>query len=241
MSPRVGVHQSILESTMWRNPKLGPQLFATLPAPYDETLRSRSSYLKAKRGFDILVTLLIGPLILAIVTVLALLVRLDGEKAFYFQPRLGKGGEVFCLWKLRTMVPDSERKLQEYFEADPAARSEWDRTQKLRNDPRVTRLGKYLRKYSADELPQLLNVLIGDMSLVGPRPILPEQRRHYPGTAYFTMRPGLTGLWQINERNSCTFAERAAYDTRYAGLMSFSADLLILLKTVLVVLRGTGI
>ncbi|MGK9204124.1 sugar transferase [Sinorhizobium meliloti] len=226
---------------MWRNPKTGPQLFATLPASYDGTLRPRSSYLKAKRGLDILVTLLIGPLVLAIITVLALLIRLDGEKAFYCQRRLGKGGRVFNLWKLRTMVPDSERKLQEYLEADPAARSEWDRTQKLRNDPRITRLGKYLRQYSADELPQLLNVLIGDMSLVGPRPILPEQRRYYPGTAYFTMRPGLTGLWQINERNSCTFAERAAYDTRYAGLMSFSADLLILSKTVFVVLRGTGI
>ncbi|WP_246753091.1 sugar transferase [Sinorhizobium sp. BG8] len=182
-----------------------------------------------------------APLALAIVGVLALLIRLDGEGAFYSQPRLGKNGKVFKLWKLRSMVPQAELRLEEYLEGNPEARAEWERTQKLRDDPRITRLGKYLRKYSLDELPQLLNVFIGDMSLVGPRPMLPEQRPHYPGTAYFDMRPGLTGLWQISDRNNCTFAERAMHDTRYAAMMSFGADLWILSMTPVAVFKGTGL
>jgi lipopolysaccharide/colanic/teichoic acid biosynthesis glycosyltransferase len=202
---------------------------------------SRSIYFLGKRGFDILVTVMIAPFALTIVGVLALLVCMDGEKAFYSQPRLGKDGRVFRLWKLRTMVPDAEQKLQEYLAADPVARMEWDRTQKLRNDPRITTIGRYLRKYSVDELPQLLNVFLGDMSLVGPRPMLPEQRQYYPGTAYFSLRPGLTGLWQVSERNGCSFAERAAHDTRYAAMMSFATDLWILSRTPTVVFRGTGL
>ncbi|WP_280731738.1 sugar transferase [Sinorhizobium numidicum] len=204
-------------------------------------VRSRSTYETGKRAFDVFATLLIGPFALVVVCILALVICLDGESAFFGQPRLGKDGKVFNLWKLRTMVPDAERKLQAYLEADPAARAEWERTQKLQHDPRVTAVGKYLRRFSADELPQLLNIFLGHMSFVGPRPMLPEQRPLYPGTAYFAMRPGLTGLWQISERNACTFAERALYDTRYAGIMSFSTDLWILLQTPAVVFRGTGV
>ncbi|MGI6850705.1 sugar transferase [Mesorhizobium sp. 1B3] len=194
-----------------------------------------------KRGFDILATLAAAPFVVAIVGILALLVRMDGGSAFYRQPRLGKDGKVFSIWKLRTMVPDAELRLQEYLMQNAAARVEWDRVQKLKNDPRITTLGYYLRKYSADELPQLLNVFLGQMSLVGPRPMCPEQRPQYPGSAYFDMRPGITGLWQISERNSCSFAERAMYDARYAGTMSFSTDMRILLLTPLTVLRGTGL
>lgn len=222
---------------MSRNPRL--YWLIARPAS-DDSAGSRSFYLTAKRGFDILVTLIIAPVAVVIVGILALLIRLDGEKAFYCQPRLGVGGRVFKLWKLRTMVPDAERRLQNYLDANPLARLEWDRTQKLQNDPRVTTLGKYLRKYSVDELPQLWNVLLGDMSLVGPRPMLPEQWSHYPGSAYFTLRPGITGLWQISERNMSSFAQRATYDTRYAGMISFSTDLSILSRTIFVVLRGTG-
>jgi lipopolysaccharide/colanic/teichoic acid biosynthesis glycosyltransferase len=166
---------------------------------------------------------------------------MDGGQAFFRQPRVGKGGRLFNLWKLRTMAPDAEMRLQEYLAADPLARLEWDAKQKLANDPRVTKLGRYLRKYSIDELPQLLNVFRGDMSLVGPRPMLPEQRQQYPGTAYFNLRPGLTGLWQISERNNCTFVERAMHDTRYSAMMSFGSDLWILSQTPLVVLKGTGV
>ncbi|WFU50069.1 sugar transferase [Sinorhizobium terangae] len=225
---------------MPKSPRLYPHWLIAPPASHDSAVGPRRSYLTAKRGFDIAFTLMIAPFALAIVAVLVLLVRLDGEKAFFRQARLGKGGRVFHLWKLRTMVPDAEQRLQEYLDADPLARIEWDRTQKLQNDPRVTTLGKYLRKYSADELPQLLNVLLGDMSLVGPRPMLPDQRSQYPGSAYFSLRPGITGLWQISERNMSSFAQRATYDTRYAGIMSFGTDLSILSRTIFVVLRGTG-
>jgi lipopolysaccharide/colanic/teichoic acid biosynthesis glycosyltransferase len=207
----------------------------------DRRVRPRSAYLAVKRGFDILVTLAVSPIVLMIVGILALLVRLDGGSAFYRQSRVGKDGKIFALWKLRTMVPNAEQRLQEYLNENAAARMEWDRAQKLRNDPRITTLGRYLRKYSADELPQLLNVFLGHMSLVGPRPMCPEQRASYPGVAYFQIRPGITGLWQISERNECSFAERAMYDARYAGAMSFSTDIWILAMTPLVVLRGTGL
>lgn len=203
--------------------------------------RATTGYLAVKRGVDILAPLLAAPIVIAIVGILALLVRLDGGSAFYRQPRLGKGGKVFHIWKLRTMVPDAERRLQEYLLENAAARMEWERVQKLKNDPRITSLGHYLRKYSADELPQLLNVFLGQMSLVGPRPMCPDQRPQYPGNAYFDLRPGLTGLWQISERNGCSFAERAMYDTRYASALSFMTDLRILLMTPLAVLRGTGL
>lgn len=207
----------------------------------DRRAHSKSAYLVTKRGFDILVTLAAAPVVLLVVGILALLVRADGGSAFYRQFRLGKDGRVFILWKLRTMVPNAELRLQEYLDENAAARVEWDTAQKLRDDPRITALGRYLRKYSADELPQLLNVFLGDMSLVGPRPMCPEQRQQYPGIAYFAMRPGITGLWQISERNGCSFAERAMYDARYAGIMSFRTDLRILLMTPLVVWRGTGL
>ena len=203
--------------------------------------RSKSIYLALKRSFDIAISLVLAPFALLVVGILALLVRLDGDAAFYRQPRVGKDGKVFTLWKLRTMVPDAEQRLQNYLKENSAARMEWEKVQKLRDDPRITRLGRYLRKYSLDELPQLLNVLLGQMSLVGPRPMCPEQRSEYPGVAYYEMRPGITGLWQVSERNGCSFAERALYDTRYAGMMSFATDLRILFLTPMVVFRGTGL
>ncbi|MCV9967051.1 sugar transferase [Pararhizobium sp. BT-229] len=218
-----------------------PSQVTTQNPTYNPAIKSRSFYFAAKRLFDVAVSLLAAPFALVVVGVFALLIWRDGGKPFFSQPRVGKGGRIFNLWKLRTMAPDAEKRLQEHLAADPLARVEWETKQKLENDPRITRLGKYLRKYSVDELPQLLNVLVGDMSLVGPRPMLPEQRQYYPGIAYFNMRPGLTGLWQISERNGCTFVERALHDTRYSGMMSFSADLWILLQTPMVVLRGTGL
>lgn len=218
-----------------------PLRFITQSPTYNRKARSRSLYFAAKRCFDVSVTLFAAPAALMIVGVCALLIWLNGGKAFFCQPRVGKGGRVFNLWKLRTMAPDADKRLHEHLAADPDARAEWESKQKLQDDPRITRLGRYLRKYSIDELPQLFNVLAGDMSLVGPRPMLPEQRQHYPGTAYFNLRPGLTGLWQISERNGCTFVERALHDTRYSVMMSFSADLWILFLTPMVVLKGTGL
>lgn len=198
-------------------------------------------YPLAKRWIDLAAVMVIAPFVIIIIGVLALLVRRDGHPAFYSQPRLGKDGKVFRIWKLRTMVPDADRRLREHLAGDPLAKAEWDLTQKLRNDPRITPLGRRLRKYSLDELPQIWNVFVGDMSLVGPRPMFPEQRAQYPGTDYFELRPGITGLWQVTARNHSSFAERANYDALYAGMLSFGADLQILLKTPLVILRGTGL
>ena len=202
---------------------------------------ARGPYRWSKRCLDIVGTLAIAPFAIPVVATAALLVRLDGGNAFYSQSRVGKDGVTFTLWKLRSMRPDAARLLEEHLRENPDARLEWDENQKLKHDPRITRVGHFLRKYSIDELPQLLNVLIGQMSLVGPRPIMPEQRQQYPGAAYFSMRPGLTGLWQVSERNGCTFAERAMHDNRYAAVMSFGTDLRILVKTVAVVLHGTGL
>ena len=197
-----------------------------------------SRYLK--RVFDIAVLLLVAPSVLIVVSLLALLVRRDGGPAFYGQDRVGRNGRVFRCWKLRSMVIDAEAQLANHFDRDPAARAEWDTHQKLKNDPRITSVGRFLRKTSLDELPQLWNVLRGEMSLVGPRPILPEQRALYPGKAYYELRPGLTGFWQVGARNHSSFADRAVHDAEYSTRLSFATDLLVLLMTLRVVLRGTG-
>ncbi len=144
------------------------------------------------------------------------------------------------MWKLRSMVADADSLLEAHLAANPAARAEWDRSQKLRSDPRITVLGRIIRKTSLDELPQLWNVLRADMSLVGPRPMLPEQRILYPGTAYYALRPGITGFWQISVRNESSFAQRAKFDAAYLRQMSLKTDILVMLRTVRVVLCGTG-
>ncbi len=181
-----------------------------------------------------------SPFIVPLIFVLALLVMFDGGRPFYSQLRVGRGGRTYRMWKLRSMVVDADDRLRSRLETDPAARDEWDRTQKLRNDPRVTPFGRFLRACSMDELPQLWNVLRGDMSLIGPRPMLPEQQEIYPGSAYYRMRPGLTGLWQISARNNSSFADRATYDDLYEQQFSMAQDFRILIHTVSVVLRRTG-
>ena len=138
------------------------------------------------------------------------------------------------------MVPNADVHLADYLSKNPSAREEWDKTQKLKIDPRTTRFGQVLRRTSIDELPQLWNVLIGDMSLVGPRPMMTEQRCLYSGKAYYSLRPGITGFWQISERNGSSFAARASFDTRYFNEMTLSTDIKVLSKTFGVVLRGTG-
>jgi lipopolysaccharide/colanic/teichoic acid biosynthesis glycosyltransferase len=144
------------------------------------------------------------------------------------------------MWKIRTMVPDAEARLAGHLAKDPAAAAEWAVRQKLEDDPRIIPGGRFLRAASLDELPQLWNVLIGDMSLVGPRPFLPEQQHLYPGSAYYSLRPGLTGFWQVGDRNDATFAARAVDDARYAREMSLGTDLATIARTVAVVARGTG-
>jgi exopolysaccharide production protein ExoY len=193
-----------------------------------------------KRGLDIVLVLLFLPIILVVVGMLALLVWREGGNPFYRQQRVGLDGRPFVMWKLRSMVPDADAQLEAYLAANPAAREEWDRSQKLAHDPRVTRLGGFLRRSSIDELPQLWNVLKGDMSLVGPRPMMPSQQILYPGSAYYRLRPGVTGFWQISSRNRSSFANRAKFDALYERRLSLRTDLQVLLRTVRVVLRCTG-
>jgi exopolysaccharide production protein ExoY len=193
-----------------------------------------------KRALDVCFVLLALPIVLPVVLVLALVLKVTGNAPFFTQDRVGMGGRTFRLWKLRTMVPNAEERLQDYLKSDDAARREWEAYQKLAHDPRITEFGQFLRKSSLDELPQLWNVLMGDMSLVGPRPMMVDQQDLYPGNAYYALRPGLTGTWQISDRNQSTFAQRAEFDADYERNLSFFKDLKILLATVGVVLRATG-
>lgn len=193
-----------------------------------------------KRAFDIAVVLMVSVPVLVVVGIMAALAALDGHNPFYLQKRVGLDGREFKIFKLRTMVHDADDVFDAYLRQNPEAKAEWDEHQKLRNDPRITKVGRILRKTSLDELPQLLNVLFGDMSIVGPRPMMCSQRALYPGTEYYAMRPGITGFWQISVRNDSSFRERAQFDRSYYQQLSFLTDLTVMFKTVKVVVRGTG-
>jgi lipopolysaccharide/colanic/teichoic acid biosynthesis glycosyltransferase len=197
----------------------------------------------AKRAMDIAIAgaalLLAAPFFL----VVSLLVRADGGPAFYAHPRVGRFGRLFGCLKFRSMVVDSQARLDALLAADPAARAEWEATRKLKHDPRVTRIGRFLRATSLDELPQLINVLRGEMSIVGPRPVTAaELDRHYGAAAahYLSVRPGITGLWQVSGRSETTYDQRVALDVAYVSQPSLLADLRILLKTPVAVLSRRG-
>jgi exopolysaccharide production protein ExoY len=209
----------------------GIALIESDPGPYQRF---------GKRAIDLILVLIAAPGVLPVVLCLAIMVALDGGAPFYRQARVGRGGEIYVMWKLRSMVRGADARLADHLETDPLARDEWDRTQKLKDDPRITRFGRFLRRSSLDELPQLWNVLKGDMSLVGPRPMMPDQQKLYPGFAYYRLRPGITGPWQVSERNEASFVDRARFDAGYARDLSFGTDLQLLRATVSVVLRGTG-
>jgi len=210
---------------------VGPVLVRSRPGLYRNVL---------KRPVDVLAILLSSVIVLPVILILALLVARDGHSPFYRSDRVGRGGRTFRMLKLRTMVPDADQMLDVYLQQNADARDEWDCTQKLKSDPRITGIGRFLRKTSMDELPQLWNVLVGDMSLVGPRPMMPNQRALYNGLAYYALRPGITGSWQVSDRNECEFSKRAEFDRDYDLDLSFLTDLRLLLATARVVLRGTG-
>jgi exopolysaccharide production protein ExoY len=196
-----------------------------------------------KRAIDLA---LAGPglvLALPVLLVIALAIRLDSGGAVLFrQLRVGRGGRLFLLFKFRTMRDGAEECLQERLGGDAAAAAAWRDYQKLASDPRVTRVGHFLRRYSLDELPQLWNVVRGDMTLVGARPILPHQAPEYGPAfeAYTRTPPGLTGLWQVSGRNRLSFRERVARDEYYRRLCSLGLDARILLRTVVVVATRDG-
>jgi len=194
-----------------------------------------------KRIIDIVLSILLLILLLPLFLLIAILIKIDSTGPVFFrQARVGIGGKIFDMWKFRTMHTEAEGALDILLEADPTVKSEWDKYQKIKNDPRMTRLGRLLRRLSLDETPQFWNVLKGEMSIVGPRPYFPDQREAYgPSHAsYIRVRPGITGLWQVSERNKATFADRAIIDAEYVRNWSIWFDLYILAKTPWVVLRG---
>ena len=195
-----------------------------------------------KRCFDIVGALLILPSALPLLLILLTLVALDGGKPIFSHRRVGKDGRMFRCFKIRTMVLGGEARLAEILGKAPEAAAEWARDFKLRKDPRITRLGRFIRASSLDELPQLWNVLLGDMSLVGPRPVTEVEIPLYGchADAYRSVRPGMTGAWQVSGRNGLSFAERVELDRAYVARLSFVEDLKILLRTVPAVLRVTG-
>lgn len=197
----------------------------------------------AKRSFDIgAVTIALLFFLPLILTLVALLMLSQGRPVIYRHSRMGRGGKAFHCFKFRTMAIDGDELLRIHLSADPAARQEWEATRKLKDDPRVTPIGRVLRKTSADELPQLLNVLRGDMSLVGPRPIVHAEVPYYGQYIdhYHRVKPGLTGAWQISGRSDTSYAERVQLDAEYAATRSFGGDLKILMRTVPAVLRARG-
>ena len=197
-----------------------------------------------KRCIDILGAGALLLLILPIMLLIVWIVRRDGGPILFRHTRVGLGGRTFPCLKFRSMVMDADKRLAELLAADPAAAEEWATRRKLARDPRITRIGALLRRTSLDELPQLLNVLRGEMSLVGPRPVVREELDlHYSPSAadaYCGMRPGITGLWQISGRSDTTYAERVALDTRYARGWSLRFDIQILLRTIPAVLKRRG-
>lgn len=195
-----------------------------------------------KRLLDVVLAALLIVPVGAVVALLAAIVALDGANPFFGHRRMGRHGRMFRCWKLRSMVPDAEQRLARHLAEDPAAAREWAETQKLTRDPRVTAIGRLLRKTSLDELPQLWNVLRGEMSLVGPRPVTAEEMVRYGRArwAYLSVRPGITGPWQVLGRNRLSYAERVRLDADYAREVSLALDVGLMLRTVPVVLRLTG-
>ncbi|MEM8629717.1 MAG: sugar transferase [Pseudomonadota bacterium] len=213
---------------------------STVVAEYQRSVSSGLYTNFLKRLLDICFVLLVAPFAAIVIAAFALIIALDGHNPFYRQDRVGKDGRVFSMWKLRSMVANADDILAAYLTLNPNAKAEWDRSQKLRVDPRITRIGSFIRKSSIDELPQLFNVLVGDMSVVGPRPMMVSQQIIYPGTLYYKMRPGITGFWQVSDRNECEFPARAKYDDKYYREQSLATDVRVLGQTAVAVLRCTG-
>lgn len=227
-----------MDGSLFQNPGSGLLDQSSEQAP------SRNSYLQSrtKRCVDVIGALGIGltfsPVILGVIGIMAFQ---EGPIIFGHE-RIGFRGKKFRCYKFRSMVPDADLLLQNLLASSAAARAEWERDFKLKKDPRITRVGRFLRKTSLDELPQLWNVLKGEMSLVGPRPIVREELVRYGRGArfYLSARPGLTGLWQVSGRNDIDYGRRVAMDRAYAERAGIRIDINIIVRTVSVVLKIKG-
>ncbi len=195
-----------------------------------------------KRVCDLVFAFALLPILVPVIAILWGLTRLDGGPGFFGHKRVGKDRRQFSCWKIRTMVPDAEAKLKQYLSENPDAKAQWQRDFKLDNDPRITRLGNFLRKTSLDELPQIWNVIRGEMSFVGPRPVVQDELLRYGESEkfYLSVRPGITGLWQVSGRNDISYADRVRMDRIYASRYSMLQDTKIIAKTATVVLFPTG-
>ncbi|MGF9566548.1 sugar transferase [Neorhizobium sp. JUb45] len=196
-----------------------------------------------KRASDLVIASLALVVLLPVIAMVILtLLVLQGRPIFIAHHRVGRYGRMFPCFKFRTMVNNNDQVLANYLLTNPAERMEWEATRKLRNDPRVTPFGAVMRKSSLDEVPQLVNIVLGHMSLVGPRPIVPAEAEHYgPYFAdYKKVRPGLTGLWQISGRSDTAYNERVQLDVAYVAGRSLAGDLVIMAKTLPAVLKARG-
>ncbi len=197
-----------------------------------------------KRCLDVTLVCLALPLLLPLMAFLALLIKLDSPGPVFFKHRrIGEGGKSFWLWKFRTMYVENGEPLSAFLQNNPQAAQEWKRFRKLRNDPRITRVGRFLRKFSLDELPQIFNILKGDMALVGPRPVTEEECRQYyreKASFYFSVKPGLTGLWQVSGRNLLPYEERVKLDVWYVLNWSLWLDIIIIVRTIGTVISQRG-
>ncbi|PHR94187.1 MAG: hypothetical protein COA69_00900 [Robiginitomaculum sp.] len=196
-----------------------------------------------KRIFDLVFATSMLLMLAPLMVVIACLIRFqDGGKSVYSQDRIGGNGKVFKCLKFRSMIINSKEVLEELLATDPVAAADWEKNQKLKHDPRVTHLGAFIRKTSLDELPQLWNIIRGEMSLVGPRPIVENEVKKYGEffDYYKSVKPGITGLWQVSGRSGTTYDERVQFDVTYAKTTSFWTDIKIVLGTVPAVLFSKG-
>jgi len=195
-----------------------------------------------KRAMDIIGSLALIVLFSPLLIVIAFLVHRDGGSSLYSQSRVGYGGKSFKCFKFRSMIMDSQQFLENFLANNPEAQAEWNKDFKLKDDPRITPVGKFLRKTSLDELPQLFNVLKGDMSLVGPRPVVADELTRYGNLTqkYMSARPGMTGLWQVSGRNDTTYRERISLDCYYIENWGAHTDMLLMFKTLTVIFQGRG-
>jgi len=205
-------------------------------------LRRKPAHSRSKRIFDVAAASMALIWFMPVLAVIFFLVRRDGGPALFVQQRVGRDNRLFPCYKFRSMVPDAETALKDLLVCNEQFRVAWDAERKLRNDPRITRFGAFLRTKSLDELPQLWNIIRGDMSIVGPRPIVPEELEKYGRDMmyYVEAKPGLTGAWQVSGRNETTYEERIALDVDYTSNWTFWRDVKIIFKTVGVVLSGRG-
>ena len=197
-----------------------------------------------KRFFDIGFSIFAIIITLPITIPIAFIIKLtDGGNIIYGHERIGKDGKKFKVLKFRSMYMDADKKLKEILEKDPKAKEEWEKTFKLKNDPRITPIGKFLRKTSLDELPQFINVIKGDMSVVGPRPVVEEELiKYYKDKAdlYKSVKPGVTGYWQVEGRSDTDYDERIRMDEYYIKNQSVLIDLKVIFQTIKVVITGKG-